>query len=188
MYTWRHASNFIEDFIDDPIAAGKITGHPQRRQLRHVRPHRVTATATTSNGATRRCSSSAATTCNRSLYLERPLHAADSRTTATSRAKRRTSRPIPPTSATGREILTARSFPDGRLNDFQRSKIRLWAGLQPGPRTARASSRSDRSGATTRRQTYSLFATAVPLSAIQLAAQSGLRSAAGRRHADPVLR
>ena len=25
MYTWRRASNFIEDFIDDPSAAGKIT-------------------------------------------------------------------------------------------------------------------------------------------------------------------
>ena len=25
MYTWRRASNFIEDFVDDPSAAGKIT-------------------------------------------------------------------------------------------------------------------------------------------------------------------
>ena len=24
LYTWRRASNFIEDFIDDPSAAGKI--------------------------------------------------------------------------------------------------------------------------------------------------------------------
>lgn len=24
MYTWRNASNFIEDFIDDPTASGKI--------------------------------------------------------------------------------------------------------------------------------------------------------------------
>jgi hypothetical protein len=70
------------------------------------------------------------------------------------------------------EVLTARSFPDGRLNDFQRSKVRLWAVYNQS---------LGRAGTVTlgpiwrynSAQTYSLFASAVPLSAVQLARNPG---------------
>jgi hypothetical protein len=41
MYSWRNASNFIEDFIDDPSAAGKATVVRDGVQLRHVRHTQV---------------------------------------------------------------------------------------------------------------------------------------------------
>ena len=71
------------------------------------------------------------------------------------------------------EILSAdRNFPDGRLNDFQRHKIRLWAAYNHsfGPFGNVTFAPIWRYNSA---QTYSLAANAVPLSAVQLARNPG---------------
>ena len=70
------------------------------------------------------------------------------------------------------EILTARNYPDGKLNDFQRSKVRLWAVYNQslgGAGTVTIAPIWRYNSA----QTYSLFSSGVPLSAIQLARNPG---------------
>ena len=51
------------------------------------------------------------------------------------------------------EMLSlARSAPDGRLDDFQRSKVRVWADYRADARPVRLAQHSRRSIATTRRE------------------------------------
>ena len=62
------------------------------------------------------------------LEHQRALHACSSRTTATTRAKRRTCRAT--TSAIGdypEAFPENRYYPDGRLQSFQRNRFRLWS-------------------------------------------------------------
>jgi carboxypeptidase family protein len=170
MYSWRHASNFIEDFIDDPSAAGKTTvvhdgvnfgtfdnvifrnsDDVERRYqaLQFIGRYDVNSRLNINGHYTVQLENNGNFEGEAANQPANPSDFAD----------------YP-------EILTPRSFPDGRLNDFQRSKVRLWAVYNQG---------LGRAGNVTigpiwrynSGQTYSLFSTAVPLSAIQLARNPG---------------
>jgi hypothetical protein len=170
MYTWRNASNFIEDFFDDPSAAGKIPvvyngvnfGTFDRRDFRN------------SNDVERRYQ--AVQFVGRydvtpSLYLN-GNYTVQLENDGNFEGEAGNQPANPSDFGDYPEILTARSFPDGRLNDFQRSKVRVWAVYNQ---------RLGRAGVATigpiwrynSGQTYSLFSSNVPLSAIQLARNPG---------------
>jgi TonB dependent receptor len=170
MYTWRNASNFIEDFIDDPSANGKITvvhngvnfGTFDRLEFRN------------SNDVERRYQAMqfmGRYDLSRSLYLN-GHYTLQLQNDGNFEGEAANQPANPSDFGDWPEILTARSFPDGRLNDFQRSKIRLWAVYNQT---------LGRAGTVTlgpiwrynSAQSYSLFATAVPLSAIQIARNPG---------------
>jgi outer membrane receptor protein involved in Fe transport len=170
MYTWRHASNFIEDFIDDPSAAGKIPvvrngvnfGTFDRLEFRN------------SNDVERRYQAMqfiGRYDLSRTLYVNG--HYTLQLENNGNFEGEATNQPANPSDLGDYpEILTSRSFPDGKLNDFQRSKVRLWAVYNQS---------LGRAGTVTlgpiwrynSAQTYSLFASAVPLSAVQLARNPG---------------
>jgi hypothetical protein len=170
IYQWRHASNFIEDFIDDPSAAGKITvmregvnfGTFDRIEFRN------------SNDVERRYQALqflGRFDVSRNLYLHG--HYTLQLENHGNFEGEATNQPANPSDfADFPPILTGRSYPDGRLNDFQRSKLRLFAVYNQS---------LGRAGVVTlgpiwrynSGQTYSLLSTGVPLSAIQLARNPG---------------
>ena len=85
-------------------------------------------TRTWRTASIRAWSSSHATSFHAELDRQRPLHAAAARTTATTRA--RTTNQPGKTSFIGNypeAFNAARNFPDGRLQDFQRSRLRSGA-------------------------------------------------------------
>jgi len=170
MYTWRHASNFIEDFIDDPSAAGKIPvvrnganfGTFDRLEFRNSNDVERRYQAMQFIG---RFDVSRSVNLNGHYTLQLQNNGNFEGEAANQPANPSDLGDYP-------EILTARSFPDGRLNDFQRSKVRIWAVYNQT---------LGRAGAVTlgpiwrynSAQSYSLFASAVPLSAVQLARNPG---------------
>jgi len=170
MYTWRNASNFIEDFIDDPTATGKIAvvyngvnfGTFDRLEFRnsHDVERRYQGLQFTGRYDLMR---------NLSLDGHYTIQLENNGNFEGEAANQ----PANPSDfGDYPEILTPRSYPDGRLNDFQRSKVRLWAVYnqslgKAGTITVGPIWRYN-SG-----QTYSLFSSAVPLSAIQLARNPG---------------
>jgi outer membrane receptor protein involved in Fe transport len=170
IYTWRHASNFIEDFTDDPSATGKIPvvrngvnfGTFDRLEFRN------------SDDVERRYQAMqfiGRYDLSRNLYLN-GNYTLQLENNGNFEGEAANQPANPSDLGDYPEILTTRSFPDGRLNDFQRSKIRLWAVYNQG---------LGRFGTVTlgpiwrynSAQTYSLFASAVPLSAVQLARNPG---------------
>jgi hypothetical protein len=171
MYTFRHASNFIDDYIDDPSAAGKVTvtyqgtdfGTFDRVEFRN------------SDEVFRRYQGLQLT----SRYNVRPTTYVSGHYTIQLENDgnfegEASNQPANPSDlGDWPEILVAaRNFPEGRLNDFQRHKVRVWAVHSQSLGAA---------GAVTiapmwkynSAQTYSLMASAVPLSAAQLARNPG---------------
>jgi hypothetical protein len=170
LYSWRHASNFIEDFVDDPSAAGKIPvvrngvnfGTFDRLEFRN------------SDDVERRYQGLqfiGRYDVTRNLYLNGHYTVQlENHGNFEGEAGNQPANPSdfgdqPP-------ILTPRNYPDGRLNDFQRSKVRIWAVYNQS---------LGRAGVVTlgpiwrynSAQTFSLFTSAVPLSAIQIARNPG---------------
>ena len=170
LYTWRRASNFIEDFVDDPSAAGKIPvvrdgvnfGTFDRLEFRN------------SNDVERlyhglqfigRYDVRGSTYVSGHYTLQLKNEGNFEGEAANQPAN-------PSDFGDWPQILTARSYPYGTLNDFQRNKIRIWAvhnqslgragNVTVGPVWRYNSA-----------QTYSLFASAVPLSATQIARNPG---------------
>jgi outer membrane receptor protein involved in Fe transport len=170
IYTWRQMSGFIDDFIDDPSPAGKVpviyngtnfgtfdrivfrnTDVPERRYqaLQFVGRYNASRRLFLNGHYTRQLVNDGTFEGEAANQPANPSDIHD----------------YP-------EILVARNFPDGRLDDFQRHKIRLWAvynqtlgrfghvDLAPMWKYNSA-------------QTYSLSASGVPLSAIQLARNPG---------------
>jgi hypothetical protein len=170
MYTWRHASNFIEDFIDDPSATGKIPvvrdgvnfGTFDRLEFRNSDDVERRYQALQFIG---RYDVNSSLNINGHYTVQLENNGNFEGEAANQPAN-------PSDFGDWPEMLTSRSFPDGRLNDFQRSKVRLWAvynqslgragNVTIGPMWRYNSG-----------QTYSLLSTAVPLSAIQLARNPG---------------
>jgi hypothetical protein len=174
MYTWRKASNFLDDFIDDPSPAGKISvirdgvnfGTFDRLEYRNsnevvrdyqglqlVGRYRLMGNLTLDGNYTAQLKNhgnfegeAANQPANPSDFGDYP------------------------------QVLSAeRNFPYGRLNDFQRHKLRLWAVYNQS---------LGRAGSIdiaplwkyNSAQTYSLAtaSTSVPLSAIQSARNASL--------------
>jgi hypothetical protein len=170
MYTWRNASNFIEDFVDDPSAAGKIPvvrngvnfGTFDRLEFRN------------SDGVERRYQGvqfMGRYDVTRNLYLN-GNYTLQLENDGNFEGEAANQPANPSDFGDNPEILTVRNFPDGRLNDFQKSKVRLWAVYNQS---------LGRAGVVTlgpiwrynSAQTYSLFSSATPLSAIQIARNPG---------------
>jgi len=170
MYSWRHASNFIEDFYDDPSASGKVTvvhngvnfGTFDKVEYRN------------SNDVERRYQAMqfiGRYDLTRSLYLN-GHYTLQLENNGNFEGEAANQPANPSDFGDYPEILTPRSYPDGRLNDFQRSKVRMWAVYNQS---------LGRAGTVTvgpiwrynSAQTYSLFSSAVPLSAIQRARNPG---------------
>jgi outer membrane receptor for ferrienterochelin and colicin len=166
LYTWRRASHFIEDFIDDPSAAGKITvirdgvnfGTFDRQTYRN------------SNDVERKYGGMqfiGRYDLRSNLYLN-GHYTLQFKNDGNFEGEA----PNQPASSSlfgdWPEVLTPRSNPYGTLNDFQRSKLRLWAvytqslgwagNMVVGPVWRYDSA-----------LTYSLVAAGVPLSSIQVA-------------------
>jgi hypothetical protein len=170
MYSWRHASNFIEDFIDDSTASGKIPvirnginfGIFDRIEYRNTDEMERRYQALQFSGRY---------DVTRSLYLSG--HYTLQLENHGNFEGEATNQPANSSDfADFTPMLTERSYPDGRLNDFQRSKLRLFAVYNQS---------LGRAGTVTigpvwrynSGQTYSLFSNGVPLSAIQLARNPG---------------
>jgi hypothetical protein len=170
MYTWRRASNFIEDFVDDPSASGKIPvvrngvnfGTFDRLEFRN------------SDDVERRYQALqfiGRLDVTRNLYLN-GSYTLQLENNGNFEGEAANQPANPSDFGDHPEILTVRNFPDGRLNDFQRSKVRLWAVYNQS---------LGRAGVVTlgpiwrynSAQTYSLFSSATPLSAIQIARNPG---------------
>jgi len=166
LYTWRRASNFIEDFIDDPSAAGKITvvrngvnfGTFDRLEFRN------------SDDVERRYQGmqfigryDIGTRLNlNGNYTVQFKNAGNFEGEAANQPAN------PSDFGDYPQVLTPRSYPDGTLNDFERSKVRLWAVYNQ----SLGSAGNVILGPVWRynsAQTYSLIAAGVPLSAIQIA-------------------
>ena len=170
MYTWRRASNFIEDFIDDPSAAGKISvvrngvnfGTFDRLEFRN------------SDDVERRYQGMqfiGRYDLRSSTYVS-GHYTLQIKNEGNFEGEAANQPANPSDLGDWPQILTARSFPYGTLNDFQRSKLRIWAvhnqslgragNVTVGPVWRYNSA-----------QTYSLFASAVALSAAQIARNPG---------------
>jgi hypothetical protein len=170
LYQWRRASNFIEDFIDDPSAAGKVTvireginfGTFDRLEFRNSDEVERRYQALQFIGRY---------DVTRNLFLNG--HYTLQLENHGNFEGEATNQPANPSDlGDWPEILTPRSYPDGRLNDFQRSKVRIWAVYNQS---------LGRAGVVTlgpiwrynSALTYSLASTGVPLSAIQVARNPG---------------
>jgi len=170
LYTWRLATNFIEDFIDDPTASGKINvvrngvnfGTFDRLEFRN------------SDDVERRYQGMqfiGRYDLRSNLYVS-GHYTVQFKNDGNFEGEAGNQPANPSDFGDWPQILTPRSYPYGTLNDFQRSKVRLWAvynqSLGPvgnvviGPVWRYNSA-----------QTYSLFASAVPLSAVQVASNPG---------------
>jgi carboxypeptidase family protein len=165
LYTWRRASNFIEDFIDDPSAAGKIPvvrngvnfGTFDRSEYRN------------SDDVERKYQGMqfiARYDLLSNLYVS-GHYTVQFKNQGNFEGEAANQPANPSDFGDWPEVLTSRSYPYGTLNDFQRSKLRLWAVLSQslgaaGNVTVGPVWRYNSA------QTYSLIATGVPLSAIQL--------------------
>jgi hypothetical protein len=171
IYTWRKTTGFIEDFINDPTSAGKVTvvrdgvsfgtfdkvlyknsDDPIRRYQGLQFLGRYSAASSLSlNG-----------------------HWTVQLTNEGNFEGEATNQPGNPSDLGDYpEILVPeRNFPSGRINDFQRHKVRMWATYNQ---------RLGRAGSIdvapvwkyNSAQTYSLVASGVPLSSIQLARNPG---------------
>jgi hypothetical protein len=170
LYSWRRASNFIEDFIDDPSAAGKITvvrnginfGTFDRLEFRN------------SNDVERRYQALqfiGRYDVGRNLYLN-GHYTMQLENNGNFEGEAANQPGNPSDFGDFTPILTERSYPDGRLNDFQRSKLRIFAVYNQslggaGVVTLGPVWRYNSA------QTYSLGSSGVPLTAIQLARNPG---------------
>lgn len=169
-YTWRNTSGFIDDFIDDPSSAGKIPviyngvsfGTFDRTVFRNSdvpdRRYQALQFVGRYNASSR-------------LFLNG--HYTNQLVNDGNFEGEAANQPANPSDIHDYpEILVARNFPDGRLDDFQRHKVRLWAvynqGLGGFGSVDLAPMWKYNSA-----QTFSLFASGVPLSAIQLARNPG---------------
>ena len=126
LYTWRHASNFIEDFIDDPSAAGKITvvcngvnfGTFDRLEFRN------------SNDVERKYQGMQFVgryDLRNNLYVN-GHYTLQLQNEGNFEGEAANQPANPSDFGDWPEILTASQLPrTARLNDFQRSKVRLWA-------------------------------------------------------------
>jgi hypothetical protein len=125
MYTWRRASGFIEDHVDDPSADGKVTvirngvnfGVFDRVEYRNSddvwREYQGLQFLGRYNAAGN-------LTVNGHYTVQLKNHG--------NFEGEATNQPgLPSDVGNYPEILSARSFPEGRLNDFQRHKVRVWA-------------------------------------------------------------
>jgi hypothetical protein len=170
LYTWRLATNFIEDFIDDPTASGKIPvvrngvnfGTFDRLEFRN------------SEDVERRYQGMQFLwryDLRSNLYVS-GHYTLQVKNEGNFEGEAGNQPANPSDLGDWPQILTPRSYPYGTLNDFQRSKLRLWAvynhslgrvgNVVVGPVWRYNSA-----------QTYSLFASAVPLSTIQVARNPG---------------
>jgi Carboxypeptidase regulatory-like domain len=170
LYTWRHASNFIEDFIDDPTADGKVTviyngidfGTFDKVEFRN------------SDDVERKYQGMqfiGRYDIRSNLYVNG--HYTVQFKNDGNFEGEATNQPANPSDyGDWPEILTPRSYPYGTLNDFQRSKLRIWAVYNQslgdaGTVTVGPIWRYNSA------LTYSLLSTAVPLSAAQIARNPG---------------
>jgi hypothetical protein len=170
LYQWRHASNFIEDFTDDPTAAGKITvtynginfGTFDRLEFRNTDEMERRYQALQFIGRL---------DVSRNLYLN-GHYTLQLENNGNFEGEAANQPANPSDFGDFSPMLTERSYPDGRLNDFQRSKLRIFAVYNQS---------LGRAGVVTlgpiwrynSAQTYSLVSNGVPLSAIQLARNPG---------------
>lgn len=170
-YTWRRAANFIEDFIDDPTADGKVAvisngvsfGTFDRVEYRNA------------DGPTReyqdlqfqgqyRADDRLAVNGHWTVQLRNHGNFEGEATGQPAAASDFGNYP---------EILDAsRNLPSGRLNDFQRHKVRVWA-IYNQPLGRFGTIDMVPLWRYNSALTYSLVASGVPLSATQLARNPG---------------
>jgi hypothetical protein len=179
-YQWRSISGFIEDFLDDPTAAGKVTivknginfGTFDKTFWRN------------SDDPSRKYQG----VVMQGNYRLRPTWSVDAHWTlqlqndGTFEGEAANQPGNPSFIGDYPEVYGGNwntQTPDGRLNDFQRHKVRAWTtyGLTLGRFGSVDTSTSYRFNSA---QTYSLAATGQPLSAIQLARNPGYARAAGQ--------
>ena len=171
IYTWRRASNFIDDFIDNPAADGKTTVAYQGVPLGTF----DNVVYRNSDSVERRYRAlqfigRADVVSHFSVNGQYTVQLAND-------GNFEGESPNQPGNASDfgdypEILLASRNFPDGRLNDFQRHKVRLWTvynhdfghagNISVAPMWKYNSA-----------LTYSLVATAVPLSAAQVARNPG---------------
>jgi len=170
LYTLRRASNFIEDFITDPSAAGKINvirngvnfGTFDRLEFRNTDDVERKYQGMQFIGRY---------DLRSNLYVN-GHYTVQFKNEGNFEGEAANQPANPSDFGDWPEILTPRSFPYGTLNDFQRSKVRIWAvynqslgragNVIVGPIWRYNSA-----------QTYSLFASGVALSAAQIARNPG---------------
>jgi hypothetical protein len=125
LYTWRLATNFIEDFIDDPTASGKIPvvrngvnfGTFDRLEFRN------------SEDVERRYQGMQFLwryDLRSNLYVS-GHYTLQVKNEGNFEGEAGNQPANPSDLGDWPQILTPRSYPYGTLNDFQRSKLRLWA-------------------------------------------------------------
>ena len=125
-YVKRHATHFVEDFIT--IDDGQTIVIAQRRQPRRVRQRRLPQHRTCRSATTRRCELESAYPVRVEAVGERPVDGAAGERRHVRRGERERSRAaVAHRRLPGDLTSPSRSFPDGRLDDFQRHKVRVWA-------------------------------------------------------------
>jgi hypothetical protein len=171
MYTWRHASDFIEDYIDDPSADGKV--QVVRSGVNFGTFDRVVYRNNPDSWReyqglqfTGRYSPSGRLDVSGHYTVQLRNHG--------NFEGEATNQPgLPSESGDYPEILSAsRNYPGGRLDDFQRHKVRLWASYTQDLGRAGSIALAPLWRLNSAR-TYSLVALPVPLSPVQAAANPG---------------
>ena len=173
IYSWRNASDFIEDFIDDPTAAGKTTVIVGGRNYGTF-DNIVWANTSDQTREYQALQFLSRVRFTQKLFVEGHW---------TVQIKNHGNFEGEAANQPGNgsiwfdypEVFSseARYYPYGPLDEFQRHKVRIWTSYNQGLGRFGSVDIAPiwriNSGLT-----YSLFATAVPPSAIQTAAQSGL--------------
>jgi hypothetical protein len=179
-YQWRSMSGFIEDFLDDPTASGKVTivknginfGTFDKTFWRNSDLPSRSYQAVVTQGSYR-LRSNWTLDAHWTLQLENDGNFEGEGANTPGSSTFIGDYP---------EVYGGnwdRQNADGRLNDFQRHKVRTWTtyGLQLGRFGSVDTSAAYRFNSA---QTYSLAATGQPLSAVQLARNPGYARAAGQ--------
>jgi hypothetical protein len=171
MYTRRTSSNFIEDYVDDPSADGKVTvirngvnfGTFDRVVYRNSDDVRRDYQAVQFLGRH---------SVRDNLYLN-GHYTLQLKNDGNFEGEAANQPGLPSDLGNYPEILVpARNFPDGRLDDFQRHKVRLWAVYSQSLGRAGSIDIAPMWKYNSAR-TYSLAAAPVALTAAQLAANPG---------------
>ncbi len=170
MYTWRRASNFIDDYIDDASADGKVPvvrngvnfGTFDRLVFKNNEDAFREYQAMQFLGRY---------SVRTNLYVN-GHYTVQLRNHGNFEGEAANSPGTPSDMGDSPEILTSRSFPDGRLDDFQRHKVRVWSVYTQGLGGAGSIDVAPMWRYNSAR-TFSYVAAPVALSAAQIAANPG---------------
>lgn len=170
-YTWRKSGDFIDDFVDDPSSAGKVPvvvdgvnfGTFDRLDYRNADGPEREYQGVQFQGQYR--------------FVERFSMNGHWTVQLRNHGNFEGEATGQPAAASDfgnypEMLVASRNFPTGRLNDFQRHKTRVWA-VYNQPLGRFGSIDMVPMWRYNSAQTYSLFASNVPLSSVQLAANPG---------------